>query len=264
MRPSRWTVSVVVWPCSGCQVALQPGIAATERTTRTPCGEDTVAAVGSSGAPFTFFIDAPEAERPGSAWMLSGPVAKWSVKTANEPSKPANPHRGGTRALCSWPSATNTCPPGSAMDGAPSRAGAPCAQPTTAMLATGRERLIATVDAVTALARNQRVEPPGVVSPICIPAAASSCASGSGTSTLDTSSGVPRYQVARWPAARSCRPVPVSPGAGPPSPAAVIRYAGRVRRTEVSSWSRVPFPTAAGESTSCPSPEARCAPVPAA
>src|SRR5487761_36310 len=136
MRPCCWTVSLVAGPCRGCHVALQPGIAATERTTRTPCGENAVAAVGSAGAPLTSLIHAPEAERPGSASMLRGPWAAWLAKIANEPSKPANFQLDGTRESCSWPSATKTLPSATAMDGGPSADGM-CAWAITAVLASG-------------------------------------------------------------------------------------------------------------------------------
>ena len=40
-------------PPRGCQLALQPGSAATAQTTRTPCGEDTAAAAGPAAEPAT-------------------------------------------------------------------------------------------------------------------------------------------------------------------------------------------------------------------
>ena len=129
--------------------------------------------------------------------MASGPWAKRLAKTANEPSNPANVQCDGSRAFWSWPSATNTLSPAVVIAGAPSGEGAACAWPVTAVLATGRGRVIARVEGVIARARDQSVEPSGVVSPIRVPAAASCLASASGTATLDTSSVVPRYQVAR-------------------------------------------------------------------
>ena len=139
--------------------------------------------------------------------MRSGGWAKRLAKTANGPSKPANSQCGGTRASCSWPSATSTLPPATVTDGGPSDPGTLCfpgaptdlpgVRTTTATLATGWGTVIARADGVSARAGNQRVEPSGVVSPIWVPAAASWLASASGTSTRDTSLVLPRYQVAR-------------------------------------------------------------------
>ena len=152
---------------------------------------------------------------PGSASRLSGPRARWSTKTANEPSWPAYPHRGGTRASCSCPLATNTFPFVSVIDSGPRWLGLPPAWATTATPVTGCGRLIASREALGALAANQRVRPPAVMSPIWVPAAASCLASASGTSSLDTRSGVAKYQVALWFAAISRCPVPDGPAAGP-------------------------------------------------
>ena len=167
--------------------------------------------------------------------MRSGGWAKRLAKTANGPSRPANSQWGGTRASCSWPSATSTLPPATVTDGGPSDLGTLCfpgsvfpavlsrpcfpgpAFPTnqprptsrpaptglpgvwtaTATLATGWGTVIARTNGVSARAGNHRVEPSGVVSPIWVPAAMSWLASASGTSTRDTSLVPPRYQVAR-------------------------------------------------------------------
>ena len=153
---------MVAGPCRGRHVALQPAIAATERTTRAPSGENTVATVGAAGGPLASPTHAPEMDRPGRASMRSGGSAKWLAKTANGPSKPANCHRGGTRASCSWPSATTTLPSAATMEGGPSTPRAACAWAITAMLAAGRGTVMARVEGVTASARNQRVEPSGV------------------------------------------------------------------------------------------------------
>ena len=134
--------------------------------------------------------------------MCSGPWAEGLAKTANGPSNPANFQCDGTSAFCSCPSATNTLPSATTTEGAPSGDGAPWAWPSTAMPATGWGRVMASVEGVSARARYQLVEPSGAMSPIWVPAAASCLASESGTSTLVTSSGVPRYQVARCSADR--------------------------------------------------------------
>jgi hypothetical protein len=99
--PSRCTGSAAAGPCRGCQVALQPGMSLTERTTRAPERENTVAAAGSAGAPPMPLTHAPAAERPASAWMLSAGRASWLAKTANEPSKPAKVQCGGARTSAS-------------------------------------------------------------------------------------------------------------------------------------------------------------------
>src|SRR5215472_15681226 len=217
-RPARLTASVTGRPCRGCQVALQPVIAVTERMTRMPCGENTAAAVGLAAEPPASRTDAPGAGRPGSVSRLSGPRARWLVNTANEPSWPAYPHRGGTRASCSCPLATNTFPSVSVIDSGPRWLGLPPAWATTATAVTGCGRLIASREELGALAANQRVRPPAVMSPIWVPAAASGLASASGTSSLDTRSGVAKYQVALWFAAMSRYPVPA--GAAGSAPAA--------------------------------------------
>ena len=242
-------------------MALQPAVAATDRMTRTPRGEETAAAVGLKAGPASRRTDAPGAGRPGSAWRRSGPRAKWSTKTANEPSRPAYPQRGGIRASCSCPSATNTCPWASVTDAGPSRTAWPPAWATTATLASGLGRVMASRLVPAAAAGNQRVAPLVVISPIWVPAAASCRASESGTSSRVTPSGSAKYQVACWCAVTSRRPVPAGRGTPRiPRP----RWPGRpsgVRRTEVSSWSRTPVRTARGSSTSCPSPLARWDPV---
>ena len=51
---------------------------------------------------------------------------------------------------------------------------------------------------------------------------------------------------------------------GAADPPEVIKYAGTVSSTDMSSWSRIPLATAFGESSSCPSPIAWCEPVAAA
>ena len=51
--PLRRTVNVTGGPRRGCQTAVQPGMAATERTILTPCREDTAAAAGSAAEPAT-------------------------------------------------------------------------------------------------------------------------------------------------------------------------------------------------------------------
>jgi hypothetical protein len=79
---------------------------------------------------------------------------------------------------------------------------------------------MASTEALGAVAGNQRVAPAGVTSPSRSPAAASWRASASGTSSRDTGSGVPRYQVAWSAAAMSRRPVPGGPAAGPDGAAA--------------------------------------------
>ena len=56
---------------------------------------------------------------------------------------------------------------------------------------------MASVDGLAARARNQRVEPSGAMSPICVPASASRLAFVSGTSTRYTAVIPPRYQLAR-------------------------------------------------------------------
>jgi hypothetical protein len=146
-------------------VALQPEIAATDRTTRTPSGEDTVATVGAAGGPLASPTHAPEADRPGSASTRSGGWARSLAKIANGPSNPAKCHRGGMRASCSWPSATTTLASAATTEGGPSTAGAARAWATTATLATGRGTVMVRVEGVVASARNQRVEPPAVLSP---------------------------------------------------------------------------------------------------
>ena len=171
-------------------------MAATDRTTRTPCGENTAAADGSAAAPATRRTDAPGADRPGSASRLSGCWAKWFTNTAKEPSWPAYPQRGGTSASCSCPLATNTLPSDATTDSGPRPRDSPSAWATTAMAVTGWGRLIASTDGSGALAGNQRVVPVVVMSPIGVPAAASCRASASGTSSLDTASGAAKYQVA--------------------------------------------------------------------
>ncbi|MGB6612793.1 hypothetical protein [Trebonia sp.] len=88
-RPSTATASVTDRPSRGSQVAVQPGIAATERTMRAPCGVNTVAAAGSAGVPDTSLTHDPRTDWPRSGWMVSGARASRSVKTANEPSSPA-------------------------------------------------------------------------------------------------------------------------------------------------------------------------------
>ncbi len=98
-------------------------------------------------------------------------------------------------ALCSPDQPAPTDLPGSPDQPAPTDL--PGAWATTATLATGRGTVTARVDGVIARARNQLVEPSGVVSPIWIPAAAACRASASGTSTRDTSLVLPRYQVTR-------------------------------------------------------------------
>ena len=133
--------------------------------------------------------DAPAAGRPGSASRLSGPRAKWLTKTANEPSWPAYPHRGGTSASCSWPLATNTLPSVSVTDSGPRLARLAARLGDHRDAVTGRGRLIASPRR-SGPCGNQRVVPPGVISPIWVPAAASCLASASGTSSLDTRSGV--------------------------------------------------------------------------
>jgi hypothetical protein len=216
-------------------VAVQPGIAATERTTRTPCGERTATAADpatESVASSIRRIDAPTVDRPGSASRLNMARAKWLTNTVNEPSCPASPHCGAVSASCSWPFATNTAPPASVTDGAPRRDGSPPACPITAMAVTGRRRSIVSTDALAARAGNQRVDPPGISRPIRIPA--SFLASASGTSSLDTVSDVPKFQVVRSCAAMSRPPVPGGPG-GAVDPLEVIRYAGTVSSTDVSS-----------------------------
>jgi len=60
-------------------------MAATARITRTPCGEDTVAAVGAVAGPASCRTTAPDAGRPGRACRLSGRRAKLSTKTAKDP-----------------------------------------------------------------------------------------------------------------------------------------------------------------------------------
>ena len=216
-RPSTATASVTGGPSCGSQVAVQPGIAATERTTRAPCGVNTVAAAGSAGAPDTSLTHDPRTDWPCSAWMVSGARASRSVKTANEPSRPAYVQRGGTRAFCSWPSAVSALPPPVTTTGAPSELGARPAWTVTATLAAGPGTVIASSVADTARAVNQRVWPTGAVSPILVPAAASCLAPWSGTVTLATCTGEPRYQVVRCPAATRLLPVPAGPAAGWPA-----------------------------------------------
>ena len=125
-----------------------------------------------------------------------GPLAKWSTNTANEPSRPAYPHRGGIRASCSCPSATNTRPSVSVTEAGPSRADWPPAWATTATLVSARGRLIASRAGPAAAAANQRVVPSEVSSPIRVPWAASCRASESGTSSRVTPRGSAKYQVA--------------------------------------------------------------------
>src|SRR5215470_5191870 len=177
-------------------------------------GQRDLPAVGLAAEPPASRTDAPDAGRPGSTSRLSGPRARWSTKTANEPSWPAYPHRGGTSASCSCPLATNTFPFVSVMDSGPRWLGLPPTWATTAIPVTGCGRLIASREALGALAANQRVGPPAVMSPIWVPAAASGLASASGTSSRDTRSGVAKYQVALWFAAMSRCPVPDGPAAG--------------------------------------------------
>jgi hypothetical protein len=104
-------------------VALQPSIAVTERTTRTPSGDDTVAEVGAAAGPLAPPTHAPETDRPGMASTRRGGWARWLAKTANGPSNPANCHRGGISASCSWPSATTTLPSDVTAEGGPSTPG---------------------------------------------------------------------------------------------------------------------------------------------
>ena len=149
--------------------------------------------------------------------MVSGPRASRSVKTANEPSRPAYVQRGGTRAFCSWPSAVSALPPLVTTTGAPSELAARPAWAVTATLAAVPGTVIASSVADTARAVNQRVWPPGAVSPILVPAAASCLAPRSGTVTLATCTGEPRYQVVRCPAATRLLPAPAGPAAGWPA-----------------------------------------------
>jgi hypothetical protein len=94
-----------------------------------------VAAVGSAGALSEPLTQAPETDRPGQASMRSGAWAKRLAKTANGPSKPATTQCGGTRASCSWPSATRTLPSAAVTEGGPKAVVRPAARASTATLA---------------------------------------------------------------------------------------------------------------------------------
>jgi hypothetical protein len=88
-RPARRTGTATGTPPRGCQAAVQPAVAATDRITRTPWGEVTAAEVGLAAEPPTRRTDAPAAGWPGMGSSRRAPAAAWSAKTANEPSRPA-------------------------------------------------------------------------------------------------------------------------------------------------------------------------------
>src|SRR6202030_693265 len=90
---------------------------------RTPAGENTVATVGSAGAPPRPVTHAPAAKRPGRASMLSAGRARWSANTANDPSKPASVQCGGVRAPASWPSVITSVPSASDTVAGPTECG---------------------------------------------------------------------------------------------------------------------------------------------